>query len=75
MEESKRPVIKLTQCVNAEDMPDDVEEWCDEHEIYTHCETGLHCVEDDGSPLSEWLKSVGFQFKEKGHTWLGVWGT
>ena len=71
----ERPIITMTQCVNAEDMPKDVRSWCIDNDISTHYETGLHCVEDDESPLSEWLKSVGFQFKETGHTWLGVWGT
>ena len=72
----KNEVIKMVQCVNAEDMPDAVEKWCDEHNISTHCATELHSVHDDGNPLSKWLKSVGFKFDEKrSFMWVGIWGT
>ena len=70
-------IIEMTQCVSAEDMTKEVDEWCCKNtDISTHYECALHQVEDDGSPLSEWLKSIGFKFDEKrGFTWLGVWGT
>ena len=70
-------VMEMVQCVNAEDMPEEVEEWCSNREISTHYENGLHQVEDDGNPFSEWLKTQGFKFDDEklGFTWVGVWGT
>lgn len=66
--------MKLVQCVNASDFPEDVEIYCQDNDIATHYETGLYNITDDGNPLSEWLKSEGYEFK-KGVNWVGIWGS
>ena len=71
----ENPKIEMVQCVDATDFPIEVCNWCDEMEIYTHDVCGLYSVSDDGSPLSNWLKEIGFQFKEEGSTSVGIWGT
>lgn len=68
--------ITMVQCVDAGDMPVDVIDYCCDRDISTHYASELHQIEDDGSVLAEWLKSIGFQFDESNDfTWLGVWGT
>jgi len=66
--------ITMIPCVDAGDFPKEVEDWCDDHDIPTHCATELHCVDDDGNPLAEYLKENGYEFKS-GTDWIGVWGT
>lgn len=66
-------IIHNIQAINIEDVP---EECIEERggELYSH----LICIEDDGSKLTEWLKSQGYKFDmpregEKTWGWLGVW--
>jgi len=63
-------ILQTVNAVNAEDMPEEVEAWCEGHDFY---DTGLYCVNDDGNSLAEWLKSLGMEFPEKGWDWIGVW--
>lgn len=72
--------IMMVPVVGAEDMPDEVEEYCEQKNISTHCATELYWVEDDGNPLAEWLKSLGYGFPAArddlpGGAWVGVIGT
>lgn len=68
-------MLKNVQAINAEDIPAEYHEECDDLGISLHCATEMHCVEDDDSPFSNWLKSQGFDFDQKSWSWLGVWGT
>ena len=70
----REPKITMVQCVNALCMPNDVIDSCGDYDISTHYSSELYRVEDNGSVLSEWLKSIGFKFEDD-YTWLGVWGT
>lgn len=68
--------IHTIQAINADDIPDELEEECESKGIYLHCACEMHSIVDDGSPFSEWLKTQGFKFEaDKPCTWIGVWGT
>jgi len=55
-------VLFSVQTVDARSLPYEVEEYCNEREFWTHGESGIHQVHDDGNVLAEWLKSVGYVF-------------
>ncbi len=65
--------ISMVPCVNASQMSEEVIDWCGDNDISVHCATELYCIDDDGNPLAEWLKSLGYEFKE-GSDWVGVFG-
>lgn len=46
--------------IDAADMPDNVSDYCVEHEIQTHYQNDVAYVKDDGNPFAEWLKSIGY---------------
>lgn len=58
--------MKNITCVDAEEFPEEVIEYCVDNEIQTHYQNDVAYVEDDGNPLAEWLKKKGYVFKEKG---------
>lgn len=66
--------LGVVTTVDAQDMPQEVEEYCDAHDISTHCGTEMYWIEDDGNAFSEWLKSLGYIFTD-GSGWVGVFGT
>ena len=76
-------IIKTVQAINASDIPKDLEDacWDIDCEFPFHYDTKLICIEDEGNPFVEWLKSQGYQFPDNEHLngiktgWLGVWGT
>jgi hypothetical protein len=49
-------------CVEARDMPPEVEDYCIDQGIQTHCQNDVALVEDDGNPFAEWLKAEGVEF-------------
>lgn len=59
----------------AEWMTPEMEKWCDDHEITTHCDHSVVSLEDDGNPLSEWFKERGFKFGTRIVDWVVVFGT
>lgn len=61
-------------CVDALCMPQEVDDWCCDNDISTHYATELYRINDDGNPLAEWLKSMGYEFVED-YTWVGIFGT
>lgn len=74
------PLITMVPVVDAIDMPQEVEDYCVEHEINTHYSTELYLIEDDGNVFAEWLKSLGYKFTPKsdvhlGGDWVGVFGS
>ena len=69
-------MISTIQAINAEHIPDELEDECEAQGIYLHGNCEMHSVQDDGNPFSEWLKTQGFIFEaDKNCTWIGVWGT
>lgn len=68
-------ILRMVQSVNASDMPVDVDQWCMDNDISTHYVTTMYNVYDDGNVFSEWLKSIGYDFKGEEWGWIGVWGT
>jgi len=67
-------IIKMIPCVDAMYMPKNVLEYCVEVEISTHYQHDIAFIEDDGNPLSEWLKEIGFVF-EKEYETIGIIAT
>lgn len=65
-------ILFCVQTVDARDLPHEVEEYCNEREFWTHGESGIHQVSDDGNVLSEWLKREGYDFDEGGFVSLGT---
>lgn len=71
--------MNMIPTVEALDMPEEVEDWCDENNIVTHGEHSIVSVDDDGNPFSEWLKEQGFKFdkgpKELKWAWVGIFSS
>ncbi len=58
--------IKMIPMVEASDMPEDVLDYCVEHEISTHYDSAVVCLgSDQDNALTNWLKENGFVFTEK----------
>ena len=68
-------VLYKVQAINAEHVPEEFHEECEELDISLHGETKMYSISDDGGPFSEWLKKQGFIFEKGTWGWLGVWGT
>ncbi len=46
-------------CVHAEDMPDDVVDFCIENDIQIHYQNDVALIKNtDDTPLSNWLRSI-----------------
>lgn len=75
---SKYSVVEKTMLptFDASDLPPDVEEDCEKHDITTHCDSTIVNVywEDEGGPLVEWLKAQGLVFEDDS-VWFGLFGT
>jgi len=56
---------KMIPCVEAADMPNEVMDWCEEHEVSTHYADSMTTVEDDGNPMAKWLKEMGVPQEKK----------
>jgi hypothetical protein len=63
--------IKL---VKAKDMPDDVIDYCVDHDIPTHYDNGVGFVENDNNAFARWLYQNGYSLA-KGGEWVAVLGT
>jgi hypothetical protein len=59
----KRVKMREITCVDATDFPDEVLDYCDQHDISTHYQNDVIVVEDDGNPFAKWLKDQGYEFK------------
>ena len=74
----KRPAPELEQifALHARHIPNGMDDDCldIDDEFPLHYATGIVSVPDNGNPFSEWLKTIGFKFKD-GKGWLAVWGT
>ena len=72
-----KTIIKHIQAIDAGDIPDELVDKCldIDDEFPLHYSNGIVRMYDDGNPVSEWLKSVGFIFEDKNGTPLAVWGT
>jgi len=66
--------IEMIACVNAVDMPAEVEEYCVEEEINTHYQDDIAVIENDDNPFANWLRENGYEFKEKSD-YIGVIAT
>ena len=76
---SKENPIEMIPCVDAVDLPKEVEDWCIDNDISTHYASEVHQIHDDGNPLAEYLKVHGYKFRCKKEEfefdWVGVIGT
>ncbi len=68
-------LVTMVPCVDALDLPSEVEDWCCDNDISTHYVSELHQVDDDGNVFAEWLKEQGIEFGERSSMWVGVIGT
>jgi len=66
-------MVVFIPTVDARDMPGEVEDYCAEREISTHYQNDIVWVEDDGSPLAEWIKSQGVELGEGRN--IGIFAT
>ena len=55
----------MIPAVESSDMPSTVEAWCDRRDYSLHCEECIVYVEDNGNPLTEWMKAGEFSFDGK----------
>lgn len=67
--------MKRIWTVDALDFPEELNEYCAEHDIETHYQNDIVDVIDDGNPFSEWLKTQGFKFKKNDLSWVGIFTT
>jgi hypothetical protein len=70
--------IKQIACVDATDFPEEVLDYCSDHEISTHYSNDIVFLEDDGNPLANWLKEQGYEFKDTskfGGDYIGIIAT
>ena len=67
--------IDYIPCIYATDFNEEILDYCDEHDIPTHCDSDVILIEDDGNPLAEMLKANGYEFKEKYGDIFAVVGT
>lgn len=68
-------LITMIPYVDAIHFPTEVENWCIDNDIKTHYDNDVACIEDDGNPFAEWLKSLGVVFPEKGWVSVAIAGT
>jgi len=59
MEEKK---IRMIPCVEAADMPEEVKEWCIDHDVSTHYQNDVAQVYNDDNPFANWLRKLGYTF-------------
>lgn len=75
LSEVPEPIIRYVPAVSVTEMPDQVRQYLDDMDIPTHCDHSLIDVEDDGNPLSDWLKANGYVFGEHSVDWVAIWAT
>lgn len=61
----KQLEISMIACIAASAMPDDVQEYCEDKGIYTHCADNIVFVSDDDNPFANWLRANGYTFKNE----------
>jgi hypothetical protein len=66
--------MKMIPLVDVTELPPEAEEWLIEREYNTHYDNDCAHVQNDGNPLSEYIKAQGFVF-EKDYTYVGIIGT
>jgi len=54
--------IKIIPCVEASDMPENVIEWCIDHNYDTHYQNNVAQVYNDDNPFANWLREIGYTF-------------
>lgn len=57
--------IKTIPVIDARDMPNEVLDYCAEHEWHTHYQNDIVQLYDNGNPFAEWLKTNGYIFRCK----------
>ena len=68
-------MIKNIACVQASDMPEEVEEWCVGQEISTHYQSDVVCITDEDNPFCNWLKKLGYKFEGKKYHYVAIVAT
>jgi len=66
---------KKIWCVEATDMPVDVEMYCVEHEISTHLQNDVALISDDQKNIfTDWLISQGVKIDSR-YVWVAIIAT
>jgi len=70
-------VIMYTKiaCIDARNLPGDVEDYCVDQEISTHYQNDVAIIKDDGNVFSEWLKSKGYKFESESGDYVAIIAT
>ena len=69
--------IEMIPCVEAGDMPQEVENYCIDREIGIHYQNDIAQIENDDNPFANWLRENGYKFKETswGFNYIGIIAT
>ncbi len=62
-------------CVDAVEMPVEVEDYCLDREISTHCQNEVVHIDNDNNPFAKWLKKNGYKFKNKDYDLIAIIAT
>ena len=69
-----RDIIEYIACIDACDIPEELDDYCDKNDIYLHYEQNIYAIHDDGNVFAEWLKTNGYKFKTN-CDYIGIIGT
>jgi hypothetical protein len=70
----KKVTLEMIPYITCRQLPNHVEEWCGNNYISTHYQSDVACIEDDGNPFAEWLKSINVPCnRPAGSSWGGSW--
>jgi len=72
--------FKMIPMLNAENLPDDVTEWCLEHDYSLHCSHDIANVDlEEDNPMLAWLTREGYEFPlvevERGWGYVAIFGS
>lgn len=67
--------IDYIPCIYATDFDKEVTDYCDEHDIPTHCDSDVILIENDENPLAKLVKANGYEFKNKYGDIFAIIGT
>lgn len=57
----KKTSFKMIPCVDARDMPDEVLEWCEMHDLSTHYHNSVAMCWDEENVFTRWVESLGIK--------------
>lgn len=75
----RKPEVYYVPTVDARTLPQEVYDWCGEHDISTHYATEIYQLHLDGNPLQLFFEENGIKFTggdfARGFAEIGVIGT